>query len=208
MYRRLFLPYAFVLISSVTINRFFVGQAQILIPLLFIYTAVGCIFFTRRPPATYGLSLKNWKASLWDVGWLSIVFLVPFAFLSQALFQYTGLINFHEFFSKSGFWGMILYQLVIVGPSEEVFFRGYIQRELWELPSKNCQSFNVKLMIIGCSSFLFMLMHWLNRPSWISLLIFFPGVLFAWLREKNESLLASSLFHGMCNVVYFWLFFA
>ena len=100
----------------------------------------------------------------------------------------------------------ILYQFLMVATFEELFFRGYLQKQ-FERISSAMQSGEMGLFwlpVIG-SAFLFALAHVIVELDPLRFATFFPGLLFAWLRAKTGSLIAPVLSHGSANV--FAMFF-
>jgi hypothetical protein len=100
------------------------------------------------------------------------------------------------------FWEVALAQLLVVALPEEYFFRGYLQSRLevvW--PSRR--------LLLGASvgyplvaaSVLFALGHLLVDFNGLRLAVFFPALVFGWMRQYSGSILASVLFHAASNLV-------
>ena len=95
-----------------------------------------------------------------------------------------------------------LNQLVVVAIPEEIFFRGYLlvrlervwrpTRRLWGAPVGQA------LLV---SSALFALGHLIVVPSPQRLAVFFPALVFGWMRGRTGSIAAGATFHALCNVV-------
>jgi membrane protease YdiL (CAAX protease family) len=95
-----------------------------------------------------------------------------------------------------------LNQLVVVSIPEEIFFRGYLlvrlervwkpTRRLWGAPVG-------KALLV--SSALFALGHLAVVPNPQRLAVFFPALLFGWMRGKTGSIAAGATFHALCNVL-------
>jgi CAAX protease family protein len=95
---------------------------------------------------------------------------------------------------------LALAQVVAVALPEEFFFRGFLlgrleeawpaRRRLWGAPVGRA---------LVVSSALFALGHLLVGWNPLQLAVFFPGLVFGWMREKTGSILAGTLFHAMCN---------
>jgi uncharacterized protein len=92
-------------------------------------------------------------------------------------------------------------QLVIIALPEEAFYRGYLQSRLDEaLPGR--------LRILGASvgpalvvtSLLFAAGHFATIREPTRLAVFFPSLLFGWLRYRTKGIGAGLAFHAMCNV--------
>jgi uncharacterized protein len=92
-------------------------------------------------------------------------------------------------------------QLVIIALPEEAFYRGYLQSRLDEaMPGR--------LRILGASvgpallvtSLLFAAGHFATIREPTRLAVFFPSLLFGWLRYRTKGIGAGLAFHAMCNV--------
>lgn len=105
-------------------------------------------------------------------------------------------------FTRSYLWlpELLLIHIIGVALPEECFFRGYCQTRLQKIFRKRWTVFGVKIGFdIFLASFLFALTHLVTILSPYRLLVFFPGCVFGWLRERTQSLIAPILFHGLCN---------
>ena len=97
-------------------------------------------------------------------------------------------------------------QLLIVAFPEEAFYRGYVQSrlgEVWGSRWSFAGAYVGPAWIV--TSFLFALGHFLTIPSPERLAVFFPSLLFGWLRARTGGIGASLVFHAMCNVLSEWL---
>ena len=91
--------------------------------------------------------------------------------------------------------------LLVIALPEEAFFRGYLQTELQTaLPPKR------KLLgadfgwAVVITSALFAIGHVATELHVNRLSVFFPSLLFGWLRNRTRGIGASVLFHAACNV--------
>jgi len=87
----------------------------------------------------------------------------------------------------------VLSQLLVVALPEEFFFRGYLLGRLSEVMKTSSA-----LLV---STALFALGHYLVTFSPAALAVFFPGLLFGFLRLWSGSVLAGTLFHATCNLL-------
>lgn len=103
----------------------------------------------------------------------------------------------------------LLSQIILVGFPEEFFFRGYLQSFLKfrfhnpitflkPLPLETTYSIPLSAMIFAAS-------HSLITFQWWHFSIFFPALVFGWLREKTNGLIAPILFHALSNIVITWI---
>lgn len=92
-------------------------------------------------------------------------------------------------------------QLVIIALPEEAFYRGYVQSRLDDL-------FPSKVRVLGAeigpailvTSLIFALGHFATIREPARLAVFFPSLLFGWLRARTRGIGAGVAFHATCNV--------
>lgn len=100
-------------------------------------------------------------------------------------------------------WAVLL-QLLLVSLPEEFFFRGYLQRRFDELRPRRIL-FRIGPIEISQThlivSALFALTHVILTPWPSRLAVFFPSLLFCWLRDRTDGLAAPILFHAACNLM-------
>jgi membrane protease YdiL (CAAX protease family) len=92
-------------------------------------------------------------------------------------------------------------QLLLVALPEEAFYRGYLQSRLDEV-------WPPRLRLLGAdvgpgllvTSAVFAVGHFLTIPSPARLAVFFPSLLFGWLRARTGGIGASVVFHTLCNL--------
>ena len=96
----------------------------------------------------------------------------------------------------------IITQLVLIALPEEFFYRGYLQHRLQHF-------FRRKLILWGgdigpavlVTSAIFALGHFLTIPSPYRLAVFFPSLLFGWLKDKTGSIWIPTIFHLLSNLL-------
>jgi uncharacterized protein len=105
-------------------------------------------------------------------------------------------------------------QLVIIALPEEAFYRGYLQSRLDEaFPGFGWRTVAgarvpVRLRLLGASvgpsllitSVIFALGHFATIREPARLAVFFPSLLFGWLRYRTKGIGAGIAFHATCNV--------
>lgn len=100
----------------------------------------------------------------------------------------------------------ILYQFAFVGVFEELFFRGYLQGQAEKIASGVSPGrMWIFWLPIVSSAFLFGIAHVAVELEVARFVVFFPGLLFAWLRARTGSLLAPILSHDSANVFFMLL---
>lgn len=95
----------------------------------------------------------------------------------------------------------VLGQLLVIGLPEEAFYRGYLQTafdDVWR------PRWRVLGAVIGpgllVTSALFALGHVLTKVDPNRLAVFFPSLLFGWLRARTGGVGASIALHALCNL--------
>lgn len=101
------------------------------------------------------------------------------------------------------FGSFALTQLLVVALPEEAFFRGYVQTRLsdhWSGGRKVLGALlDPRVWILQAA--LFALIHFASIPDPQRLAVFFPGLLFGWLRAWRGGIGAAMLLHAMSNVL-------
>jgi membrane protease YdiL (CAAX protease family) len=91
-------------------------------------------------------------------------------------------------------------QTGVVALPEEFFFRGYMLERLKVAWPPQVRVLGVPVgRAFFLSALLFALSHLAIFQAW-RLWVFFPALLFGWLREKTGTVLGSTLLHAFCNL--------
>lgn len=95
-----------------------------------------------------------------------------------------------------------LTQLLVVGLPEEYFFRGYLQTRLDQAMPPRRQLLGARVgAALLWASLLFALGHFLVDFNALRLAVFFPALVFGWMRARTGSILSGVLFHASANIV-------
>lgn len=95
-----------------------------------------------------------------------------------------------------------LTQLVVVGLPEEALFRGYFQTRLTDAWPRTRRLLGVDVSVgalVGQAA-LFAVVHFVVDLAPARLAVFFPGLLFGWLRAWRGGIGAAMLLHALSNV--------
>lgn len=97
----------------------------------------------------------------------------------------------------------LLGQLVVVALPEEALFRGYFQTRLRDAFPRRRRLLGAELPLgaLSCQAALFALLHLLVGFAPARLAVFFPGLLFGYLREKRGGIGAAVWFHALSNLL-------
>lgn len=95
----------------------------------------------------------------------------------------------------------VLGQLLGVAFPEEVFYRGYLQSALDRAWPPEQRVFGARLGLgLVVSSALFAAGHFLTEPLPGRLAVFFPSLIFGFLRARRGGVGAAIVFHALCNL--------
>lgn len=97
---------------------------------------------------------------------------------------------------------LTLTQLVVVALPEEAFFRGYLQTSLADATTKRRAILGVALSPVAwlTQAALFAGLHVLVEPAPSRLAVFFPALLFGWVRAWRGGIGAAMALHAMSNL--------
>lgn len=107
--------------------------------------------------------------------------------------------------SRSWWWliELILLQIFLVALPEELFYRGYLQTRLDGLVGRDRKVFGVQVNLhsLVLTSALFAIGHIVTIPNPARLAVFFPSLLFGWMRRATGGIMAPIAFHAACNLL-------
>lgn len=95
----------------------------------------------------------------------------------------------------------LLIQFLLIALPEEIFYRGYLQTRL-QMRFGRFPLFGGDIgPAVWVTSALFALGHLIAIPSAGRLAVFFPSLLFGWLRDRTGSVVAPIVLHALSNVL-------
>jgi len=180
--------------------------------LALVYLPLGWILYTRRDFERYALTLKGWRESLALFAVVSLVTLVPFwtanhlfeTVIQENRFVWLGGMTRREAGELAtivGWLSLVAGEVLAVALPEEVFYRGYFQSRIGEATPAKWTLLGVRVgWALPIASLVFVAGHLAVRPAAWQLGIFFPGLVFGWMRLRSGSLLAPVLYHALCNL--------
>jgi membrane protease YdiL (CAAX protease family) len=153
------------------------------------------------------------QAAFWASVLAAITF-VPFYFGWQKWWHPQGQFAFH--LRPADLTNDVFGQLVIIALPEEAFYRGYLQSRLdealpgfgWVKDAVSGLPVPRRIRVLGASvgpallvtSLIFALGHFATIRAPSRLAVFFPSLVFGWLRLRTRGIGAGLAFHAMCNV--------
>ncbi len=101
---------------------------------------------------------------------------------------------------------MALGELLVIALPEEAFYRGYLQTSLERELGKSVKVLGARVGVgVLVTSAIFALGHLLTELSPARLAVFFPSLVFGFLRARTGGIGSSLLFHAMCNLFSWYL---
>lgn len=190
------------------------GYAKLVATISFLYFPLWAMRRRGEDHRDYGVTLAYWRRDLKlflllsaIVGPLFVLGFVGFAHLLQALPQdlarllspLTGPVRFEPRLpSRFGEW--VVDQLFVVALPEEFFYRGFVQTRLKDAWPGGARVLGVRVgPAFLLTAVLFALGHLAIFQVW-RLGVFFPALLFGWMRERTGTVVGSALFHAACNL--------
>lgn len=181
----------------------FIGKIYGLVfAVLFVYVPV--FLFHRRREQLNFLD-RDWRGYLKSF----LIFLIVAAIIFPLFFiaaHFWMKVVYHGsgpvFRGIKDFWNFFAYQLLMVALPEEFYFRGYMQGMLNRIYPKRWKFLGVRLgpaWVI--TAVVFALAHSIIVLQWWHFAIFFPALVFGYLRERTGSITAPILFHAASNIV-------
>lgn len=167
----------------------------------FLYTPLLMILLKKATAESMGLFLGNWVSSLRVTAATCLVVFLPFA---MGFFLWQNLVLGRVLTPSWSLpdWTFVVSQFAGAALPEEIFYRGYLQSSFnraWPGGRAVLGARIGKGLIL--TSVLFALGHVVIEPTPVRFGVFFPSLIFGWLRERTGSVLAPVLFHGLSNLL-------
>lgn len=147
---------------------------------------------------TLDIAERGVRAAAFALACAAVVF-VPFAFGFFYWFKPKG--HYHFPFDALSLGRELLLQIALVAFPEEAFYRGFLQTSLARAEGPRVRVLGAE---VGASllvtSLLFAIGHFATIPAPARLAVFFPSLLFGWLRVRTGGIGAAVLLHALCNV--------
>ena len=201
------------------------GYVHLAVASIFLLTAIA---MTRHDPRRYGVALGGLlepsrderpagPLGVLDLG-RAVVSAAPSAAVELVTAALVALVVFPLY--TVGYWwwtapthgfalslppslfNVLLTQLIVVALPEEAFFRGYLQTSLSEPQQPRTRVLGVWLAprAWALQAILFAAIHFIVEPHPSRLAVFFPGLLFGWVRAWRGGVGAATALHAMSNL--------
>ncbi len=188
--------------------------AKVVATLGFLYWPVLAMNRRGEESSDYGLSLHNIRQELRLFAQVSAVvlplfvacylaFVYAFAWLPTSLSQWLTPYQHAPHFTfrlPARFPEWCIDQLFVVALPEEFFYRGFVHTRLKDLWPKGFVFLGARIgKPVLFTAILFALGHLAIFQVW-RLAVFFPALLFGWMREKHQGIVGAALFHAASNL--------
>lgn len=160
--------------------------------------------FRDRPPWVEALKLNAVAVGVIVVPWL-VVYHLWTTTLEPHLWAWVfdRPVHLRQFLGiwPSSILKLVAYHLFFVAIPEELFYRGYLQTRLDE-------AFGTRWRVLGANigpgllitSLIFAAGHSIVQVQWWHFAIFFPSLVFGWMRARTGQIVAGAFFHAWSNV--------
>lgn len=212
--RNFILELAITTISLLLLSRLLLSYQYILwitkytstiVAVLFLYTPVVVLWRRGRAIDFLDHDFNGLVKSI-AVFILSALIIFPVFFLLAHLWQvviwgrgWTGLVAF------PGWLNITFFQILLIALPEEFYFRGYFQSTIDKVFQKRIKLLGVEVgwgFVI--TAVVFALAHAIVSYKWWHFSIFFPALLFGYLRLRTGSITAPIFFHAASNMLMDW----
>jgi len=191
------------------------GYAKLVATVSFLYFPLWAMDRRGEDYADYGVTLRRLKADLKMFGafagvvfpLFTVLFVLFFLALPHlprewrtVLSPVQGSVHF-RFRLPDRFPEWVVDQLFVVALPEEFFYRGFMQTRLRDAWPQGKVVFGARLgPAFWLTAALFALGHLAVFQFW-RLGVFFPALLFGWMRERSGTVVGSTLFHASANLL-------
>jgi membrane protease YdiL (CAAX protease family) len=177
---------------------YFVAYILIGVPIL-------VLWLRRRSLDFFSFGLGSLLRSLKVFVVTSIIIFVPFLVLAHFWQKLVWGLEFKGVAGFPDFWSMLIVQILVVALPEEFYFRGYFQSTMDRIFRRRWRIFGVHL---GwgwlLTAIIFAFAHTIITYKWWHFAIFFPALVFGYLRERTGLIIAPTLFHAASNLLMSW----
>ncbi len=210
-----FIIYAIVMLVIFAASRLAALRPQLglITAALFLYVPILLLFIKKQQPSRYGIGGKGMIKS---IGRALLLAVIVFPIYTAGFYLYMGhlygihvtLQGVHAALNRS-LLRVALNGLLMVAIPEEVFYRGFMQSELRRGDGRRVRMLGAGLGgSVLITNALFAAGHLVVIPDIARLAVFFPGIAFSWLRERDDNIAGAVVFHWLSNLLSFVLFAA
>jgi len=186
-------------------NSFIGPKISYIVAYLLMGAPILVLWLRRRPLDFFSLAPRDLVKSLKWFAIVSLIVLPPFLIAAHG---WQLVVGGYESFNPAGFprfFNIMLVQLVLVALPEEFFFRGYFQSTMDRIFPRRWKFLGVRLgWGFLVTAVVFAIAHTIVTYQWWHFAIFFPALVFGYLRERTGNIIAPTLFHAASNLLMDW----
>jgi membrane protease YdiL (CAAX protease family) len=157
------------------------------------------VTLAKRPYAEYGLSVDNPGSFRFHVA-VTVVVFVPYLIGHYLFAHWTAGLAFH-FRVPPRFPALAVDQVLLYALPEEFFFRGYLQTQFDRVYGRPYQFLGARWGLgLPVADALFAVCHVVYGGP-VRLIVFFPGLLYGWLRARTDTILVPTFYHAGSNLL-------
>ncbi|MBI5525873.1 MAG: CPBP family intramembrane metalloprotease [Deltaproteobacteria bacterium] len=197
--------YVVLMATIVTLKRLagfgFVGRNLLFLAAL-VFLSVPIVAMRHRGESldSFGMTSRNaWREILFALLAAGVIFppfVVGYHLYQKVWFHHAPLFNMPK-----DVWRLASIHLLLVALPEEFFYRGYIQGKLKRVLPGGLSLMGARAApAIVLTAALFALGHFIVDFRPMRLGVFFPALLFGWMKEKTGTVTAPIVFHALSNV--------
>jgi membrane protease YdiL (CAAX protease family) len=166
---------------------------------LWFVVPLAVITVTQRPYPEYGLGFDRPGSLRFHLVVATLVF-VPYAIGHSLLAYWWFGVRFH-FRLPPDLLMAVLDQVLLIALPEEFFFRGYLQTQFDDVWGRPYRLLGTEVGLgLPLAAALFALCHVLfGGPA--RFIVFFPAVLYGWLRARTGTIAVPTLYHAFSNLL-------
>jgi uncharacterized protein len=178
------------------------GALHVLVGTVFIALPVIVLDRSGRPYHRYGMHLGT---PLRDFAYATTAALLTFPPIMLAIFLIPSLWGIEgrsfQWIIPQGFLAIALTHFIVVAIPEEFFYRGYLMGRLDDIFTRRVRIAGVDAGVGWLlQAVLFALGHFVVDFQPARLAVFFPALVFGWLRLRTGSIAPAVIYHGCANI--------
>jgi membrane protease YdiL (CAAX protease family) len=149
-------------------------------------------------PIDYG---QLWRQSLRALGWALLLGAIAFPPFWLGYVWWYGVSGPFMPAAPPALLDDVLGQLLVIALPEEAFYRGYLQTACDDALGAKVRVLGARVGVgLLLTSAIFALGHLATQPHPARLAVFFPALVFGWLRARTGGIGAPLTFHALCNL--------
>jgi membrane protease YdiL (CAAX protease family) len=184
----------------------FVGShAAYLVAYILLGAPMLVLWLRKRPLDYFDLNIKHLVCAAFVFGIAALIIFPPFLLAAHGwqriVFGYTRF----EVAGFPGFANALVFQLLVIALPEEFYFRGYVQSAMNAVFPRKWKFLGAAVgWGLPVTAAIFAVAHTIVTYQWWHFAIFFPALVFGYLRERTGSIIAPTFFHAACNLLMSW----